>query len=280
MIEESSTEAPALESVSASVEYDKIRAINWSTLKYMAVSPRMYKWRLEHPEPPKTAFVFGGAVHTLILEPERFDERYAECDVVRNAKHEKYKAWLAEHPDAAALTPHEVKRIRACAAAIMEHKIAGALFKNGRREEALTWTDAATGLACKGRLDFIRPDFLVDLKTARDPAPGHFVRAASNYGYLAQVALYHDGAIAERRLDGRERPYIVAAKSGDDHDVVAFQVTAAALEYGRAFYRGLLQRLLQCTEANFWPGVAPELQELGISPYASEPFAIESGEDF
>lgn len=266
--------------MSSHQSYDDIKAINWSTLKYMAVSPSMYRWRLEHPEPRKPAFVFGGAVHTLVLEPEFFDERYAECDMVRNAKHEKYKTWLADHPGVEALTPPEIARVRATAEAVLKHRIAGQLLTGGRREEAVTWTDAATGLACKGRLDYIRPDFLIDLKTARDVAPPKFERAAANYGYLAQTAFYHDGGVASRRIDGLEPPYIIAAKGTDDNDVAVFRLEPEALDYGRAFYRGLLERLLQCTEAAYWPGVAPELQPLRLSPWASEPFAIESGEDF
>lgn len=257
--------------------YETIKAINWSSLKHMSVSPLMYRWRLEHPEARKPAFVFGGAVHCLILEPEKFHDRYAVFDGTRRGP--DWEAWQAEHPGKESLKPKEMKRVRAVAAAVLGDRVAGPLLEGGRREEALTWTDEATGLLCKGRLDYIRPDFLIDLKTTRDCSPLKFTRAATDYGYAAQVAFYHDGAVAKKLIDGRQRPYIIAPKHVDDHDVATYQLDSAALLTGRFIYRSLLQRLVQCTEAGYWPGVAPELQTLTLPPWAADRFVLQVDDD-
>lgn len=259
----------AVPTPSGPTPYSEIKAINWSSLKHMATSPLLYKYRLEHPEPRKPAFTFGGAVHTLVLEPELFDARYAECDVVRNAKHEKYQAWLAAHPGAEALTPYDMKRIRAMAKAVLEDKTAGQFVRGGRREEVVTWTDEATGLACKGRLDYIRPEGFLELKTAHDPAPRKFTSDAFNFGYVAQTAFYHDGAIAARLIDGRELPHIIPVGKSAPHHVVTYQLAQAALEAGRAQVRKLLEMLVACTEANYWPGIAPGVQELSLPSWAT-----------
>jgi hypothetical protein len=251
------------------MNYADIKAVNWSSLKHMAVSPLLYRYRLEHPESRKPAFTFGGAVHTLVLEPEYFDARYAECDVVRNAKHEKFKAWMEEHAGAEAMTPHEMKCIRAMATAVLDDRTAGPLVRGGRREEVVTWTDEVTGLACKGRLDYIRPECFLELKTARDCEPRKFERAAFEYGYVAQTAFYHDGGIAARLIDGRELPIVVAVGKTAPHHVVTFRLKQETLEAGRAQYRKLLQRLVECTEAKVWPGIAPGMQELGLPPWAN-----------
>jgi hypothetical protein len=99
-----------------------------------------------------------------------------------------------------------------------------------------------------------------------DARPGAAqVRArAADYGYAAQLAFYHDGAVQNRLIDGSQRPYIIAPQKSEPYDVVVFQLKPETLEAGRAIYRALLQRLVECTEANYWPGVAPELQELGL----------------
>ena len=55
-------------------DYARVPGIRWSSLKYMSVSPRMYRYRLTHPEPRKRAWVIGGAIHCMVLEPDTFDE--------------------------------------------------------------------------------------------------------------------------------------------------------------------------------------------------------------
>lgn len=262
------------------VDYEAIKAINFSTLKHMAVSPLMYRWRLDHPEPDKDCFRFGGAGHCAIFEPEKFEQRFAVFDGVRNDKHEKYQTWKAEHPGADALKPEEMERVLAVAQAVRNHRVAGPLLRGGRAEEILTWDDEVTGLACKGRLDYIRPDCVIDLKTTRDPAPRKFERASGDYCYAAQAAFYHDGAVRNHLIDGKERPFIIAPQNDEPFDVAVFQLKPETLEYGRALYRSWLARLLECTEAAYWPGVAPELQELGISPWAAEPYTVAPNEEF
>lgn len=246
--------------------YADIAAVNWSSLKHMGVSPLHYQYRQRVPEARKPSFVFGGAVHTSLLEPELFDSRYAVFDGVRRGK--EWERWQEEHPGCESLKPAEKTRVVETVLSIQEHAEAARLLSHGRREEVLTWTDEATGLACKGRLDWIRPDLIVDLKTTRNPAPEKFARATVEYGYAAQCAFYHDGAVQQRRIPGDQRPYIIAAKTNEDYDVVVFQLTEAALAVGRSIYRRLLRQLVQCMEANYWPGIAPGVQQLDVPPWA------------
>jgi hypothetical protein len=249
-------------------EYDALPAINWSSLKHIGVSPFDYQWHRQHPVPRKPAFIFGGAVHCAILEPEKFDARYAVFDGTRNAKHKEWQAWQAEHPGVESLKSHELARVKAIAKSVMDHRVAKELLKGGRREEPQTWVDEATGLACKGRFDYVRPEFVLDLKSSHNPAPARFERDALAYGYGGQVAFYHDGATRLRLIDGRTRPFIIAVQSKAPFHVVAFQLEPETLEAGRALYRSLLRRLIECTEANYWPGLAPELQPLRLPPWA------------
>jgi hypothetical protein len=197
----------------AVTKYDDIKAVNWSSLKNIGVSPLLYKYRLTNPEPQKDAFRLGGAAHTAILEPEKFDARYAVYDGPRTGEGSRTqrKAWREALSDGVEeLSPDELANARAMAAAVRSHRIAGSLLRGGRREEVVTWVDPITGLACKGRLDYLRPDLLIDLKGTRHPSPSRFPRDAYSYGYLAQAAWYHDGAVAARLIDGRQRPYIIA----------------------------------------------------------------------
>lgn len=291
------------------LDYGAVKAVNWSSLKHMSVSPRMFRYRLTHPEPRKPAWVLGGAIHCIVIEPEKFADRYVTLDaetidaVAPGRGLKEGKALVEEHPEwgTAAMTSAEyqaacvalafpgkeqlTERQRAiCIAArdaVREHRTARELLRGGCAEEVVTWTDGYTGLAAKGRIDYLRPDLVIDLKSSRDPTPAKFERDAVNYGYAAQVAFYHDGARAAKRITGDRRPCVIAVRTKDDFDVAAFQLTQEALDTGRAIYRSLLQRVAECTQADYWPGVAPELRDLNLPPWAvSETITSEASEDF
>jgi hypothetical protein len=261
--------------------YEVIRALNWSSLKHMAVSPRLYRHRLANPEGRKRSFVLGGAGHCEVLEPELFDARYAEW-TGKQRRGKAWEAWREENPGKISLSPGELRRVRAVGAAVREDGLARELLRGGRREEIVTWEFTVGGVVvpCKGRMDYLRPDFLIDLKLTRDPVPSRFERDAYNYGYLAQAAWYHDGAVAARLIDGRERPFIIAAKNCDDFDVVSYQLTEEALSVGRSIYQRLLRRLVECEAADFWPGCAPGLQPLRAPEWAvAQTMALEHEEE-
>lgn len=247
--------------------YDKIKAVNWSTLKCLATSPMLYRYRLEHPEPSKPSYALGNAVHTLALEPQQFHLRYAEFDGTRRGK--SWDDWQDEHPGQQSLKPDEMAEVRVMADRILTHRVAARVLSGGRREEVTTWTDAGTGLACKGRLDYTRPDRIADLKTTRAIAPRDFSRAVASYMYHGQLAFYHDGAIAAGKIPSdAPAPWIVAAQNMEPYDVAVYAMSDAALWAGRQLYRSLLEKLVACTEADMWPGIAPDEIVLDVPSWA------------
>jgi hypothetical protein len=49
---------------------------------------------------------------------------------------------------------------------IYVHPIAGRLLRGGQAEKTLIWRDEATGVLCRAKADYLRPDGIVDVKTA------------------------------------------------------------------------------------------------------------------
>ncbi len=289
-------------------EYAKASGVNWSSLRYMSVSPRMFKHRLKNPEPRKASWVLGGAIHCIVLEPEKFADRYVTLDdetieVCAPSRGSKAgKLLVEEHPEFATALMSSGEYQAACVAlaypgkealsakqretaltagdAVREHRTAREMLRGGCAEDVLTWTDEFSGLVCKGRLDYLRPDLVIDLKSSRDPSPSKFERDAANYGYAAQVAFYYDGARAAKRMTGSNRPVIIAVRAKDDFDVACFRLSDEALDTGRTIYRTLLQRLAECTAADYFPGVAPEVRTLELPPWAISNAIDQPSEDF
>jgi hypothetical protein len=250
------------------VNYESIKALNWSSLKNIHDSPKHYKYWTEHKKPAKAAYALGSAVHVKVLEPEKFDSQYALCGMVRNENHEKFQAWMDEHPGCVAISPKEMEIVEQTAKSLREHRIAGPILAKCRKEESITWVDPLTGYACKGRVDGITPSYIADLKTARDIVRGKFQRDAAGYLYHGQVAWYHDGSVTAGKIDGSEPPYVIAVETEAPFDVIVCQMTPEELTAGRVFYRQLLGRLRACIETDTWPGAYPDVEPLDLPHWA------------
>lgn len=115
---------------------------------------------------PQAALDFGTAFHTLMLEPQRFDP-------VANLGFMPILNWMKESVEADAEL--------VC------------LLQNSDRETVRQWTDPATGLLCKGKLDAValpRRRHLIDMKTTSCRTRAAFIDSCLEYDYDRQAAFY------------------------------------------------------------------------------------------
>jgi hypothetical protein len=257
-------------------QYAAIDAARHSQLKEMAVSPKRYRWALDHPREDTDAFRWGRLVHTAALEPHLLTDTYVAGEhgigpdfTIWEGAQRRGKAWdafQAEHDGRPILTIKKfgelvALREKAALVASVLHSdpIAGPMLAAGHREGAVVWVDERTGLRCKARFDtaFLTKDgHLADLKTsARGVDPRGFGRTAASFAYHQQLSFYADGIAA---VTGGLRPpvSIIAVESAEPHDVVVYDLDEQTLDLGRQSYHELLVRLEACQRANLWPGVA------------------------
>lgn len=274
-------------------EYTAIKAVNWSSLKHLHTSPMAFQYNLRNPEPETEARALGTALHCAILEPLVFRQRYTtmpdfgDLRAVEGrttkeegkANKERRNQWLAEHEGVEVLTAEDSERIGNMSAAVRGHRAALAAIQ-GATEQVVTWKDALTGLACKSRQDVIN-DGVCDVKTAVDVSPRAFGFAAAKYLYHGQLAFYHDGLIASGRMSPKRLPLLVAIQNRAPWDVAVYNMQSEHIEAGRLLYQRLLRRLVECSAADWWPGVAPEIMPLQLPGWAinAETTSLES-EDF
>ena len=154
-----------------------------------------------------------------------------------------------------------------CANAVRKHPISWRHLSGGFKELTLTWTDPATGLPCKGRLDHTSTH-LVDLKTAARVSRRQFASAAATLGYHGQLAYYMDGLHANG-IEVHHEPILIVVQSEPPHDVIAYRVPGNVIEQGRTEYQRLLEKLRDCLDSGSWPGVAPDdLETFELPAYA------------
>lgn len=235
--------------------YHRQPGLSSTGAKRILRSPAHFRWEQDHPE-EKAAYDFGHVVHGLVLgaglEVVKIDTDDWRTKAAKDARAEAHAAGKVP------LLAKDHRRAMDAAAAVRAHPIAGALFTGGRAEVSMFWTDAATGVACRGRLDYLREvgrPLFVDLKTTADADPRTFGRTAANLGYDVQTDWYRGGYEA---ITGESLPFLhVLVEVEAPHAVSVVQLDDEALRIGAMKAARAREIYRDCTEADAWPGYDP-----------------------
>ena len=248
-------------------EYLKIDAVNWSTLKAGRSSPLHYQHRVTHPLEDSTRLAMGRAAHTAVFEPDRFLLDYALFAGPRRAGKE-WDACCAANKGRTILKADEYRECLAIRDAVRNHPVAGVLLAPpGEAEKVLTWTDEATGLRCKARLDWYRSALLCDLKTTGDIEERLFAATVARMGYHGQMAFYRAGLIANG-LPAPTPPRFIAAEATPPHDVAVYKLDDDGLYLGEQECARLLGMVAESRAKQEWPGRYPEERTLPLPAWA------------
>lgn len=252
-------------------EYQQWEAVNNSLLRVIIEkSPLHAKEYQENPPEPTPAFFFGSALHTRLLEPGIFPERYIVAPKVDRRTKEGKAKWAAFEVTAEGkeiLTDDDYAVIQAIAARIAEHRVS-AFIRGGEAEVCIVWDDAKTGLRCKARLDYVHRQqaFQIDVKSTRDASPDGFAKALWNYGYYQQAAWYFDGWKA---LTGDEGAFVfLAAEKDPPYAAAAYEMHEDVITAGRKAYEGAIAIYKQCEESGVWPSYSDSVEMMNLPPWA------------
>jgi hypothetical protein len=270
-------------------QYKSIEAINKSSLDYLEWSPKHLYLKCLDPErksdEPTPAMKLGSALHSMILEPVAFFDRYiVEPDnpprrptsAQRSAKKPSEETITAiefwDNFDSAArgreiLTTDQWEMCKKANLAVRAAPASKILLSTGKPEVTLVWRDLETEVLCKARVDWYKPGVVLDLKSTRSAAPADFGKQVAQLNWHVQAAFYLDGI---RALTGQDHIFVFAALEKDeDHPHAAFYyANEMVVERGREIYRKRLGQYAECLKNNDWPGYPDELTELTFPAWA------------
>ena len=242
-------------------DYCAIPAVNWSHLKHMADPdgcPEEYLWHQTHQDEDTEAKALGRAIHVAVLEPDDFPRRYTlwnPKDGTRATNAYKAFAAASEAAGLEVLLKPDYDKCLAVRDAVHAHPVAAGLLTGGQSEVTITWTDPATGLPCKARLDYLRPDMLVDLKSTVSINNRLFGIKVAKMKHHCQLAHYHNGLGLTADVAANPGPVkIIAVKQKPPHVVSVVNVPDDALYAGEQEVAELLARVRSCTDSGVWPG--------------------------
>ena len=244
-------------------DYSLVAGVNISSLLMIGKSPKHYQDYVERGGRETRAMSLGTAAHAAVLEPMRFQTDFAVwTDTKANGTMAartgpKWEAFVADHAGQSIVTPKEYEGAAAISRAVQKDPLAMHYLHTGSPEVTLQWTDEATGIQCKGRIDWncnLAPSTIVDLKTARDVSSWGFCGSASKLDYHTRMAWYADGY--ETITGHTPNVVVVAIESSKPHDIVCYLMDQdPELNTGRDEYRKLLDRLSECLSSDVWPGI-------------------------
>lgn len=181
-------------------EFLKKRPLSYSSLKQFKKSPKHYIHYLTEPRAHSAAFTLGSAIDCLLLEPDKFEDRFIVTTMYKGtgsvSLNKELKA-QAEAEGKQILSPDDEALARQCIKSVLEHGMASELIQN-RNAVQKKLTFRYKGLPFVGYQDFasqlvrgeIIKKIVVDLKSAQSADPKDFMRDVAKWGYPLQAATY------------------------------------------------------------------------------------------
>ena len=247
-------------------EYLADEAIDYSGLRIFAKSPFQYKYQKERLTESSLSQLQGSALHCLILEGEEaFAARYGASSAPRNGTKARI-AWDQDNPQAIPLSPKIWDEVHAQKEAFYKNasNTIRNLLEGGTAEISIFWQDPQTGLSCKARPDYLRPDdIIVDLKTTQAGDPNGFRHEIYKYKYYWQAAFYLRGLTCAYKEAGSNRKakrfIFVTVEKTPPYEVGAYEIDQEFIGRGQAEIDQALSNYKECLENNIWPGYAEKI---------------------
>ncbi len=245
--------------------YHRGPGISSSSLKEILRSPAHYEERRANPS-GSAAMRLGSIVHTLMLEPHKFETDYAVADCATSGAKIFAITQLA-NPGKTVVCRNEAEDGAAVAKAIRANALASHVLcaPSGHCEVSTYWIDDETGILCKARADRLIAGVIVDLKTTGDARFQKFQRSAVDFKYHLSAAFYVDGFT---KTFGKEHTFAwVVAETERPHGIAFYGADEALIETGRAEYKLALRAYKEHSETHFVSSYPESFVSLSLPGY-------------
>ncbi len=245
------------------MDYYEIDAVNFSTVKHAAKSALHYHHAETTPEEDTAGRLLGRLTHCAVFEPDELLRRYVVWDG-GDRRGKAFAAFAEQNADKGIIKPAEYAAALAQRDAVRRHPVAGPILATGRAEVVLEWTDEATGLRCKGRIDFLSESVPceIDMKGTRTCEKRQFGAEVGRNLWHVQQAMYRRGMRATLGLDLPMK--ILAVEYAPPFDCAVFGVDEDALWAADQKLSDLLAIVAAGRFSGQWAGRYSEEQALEL----------------
>jgi exodeoxyribonuclease VIII len=227
--------------------YHKAQGVSRSQLMRLAKSPKHMMHYQSQDETDTESTIIGSAVHTMLLEPELYNQLYAVApNVNRRTKDGKimWENYIKINQGKRLLSAKQYETIKSTVDALTSNPIISMLLVNASFiEKSIFFTHDNTGIQCKSRTDFVAGKASVDLKTTNDASYRAFQHSASKYGYLLQAAMTQK---ALHSIDIKTQHHvIIAVEPTPPYFIAVYRLDELAIQAGYRKFDRLMMRYQQ-----------------------------------
>ena len=246
-------------------------------------TPADLKYKKDHPElyEPTDAMMIGQAFHTLVLEPAKFNSRFAVLPREINLRTKDGQQERDRLVSSGKLLIREAQLddVKQMVLSTQNHPMAGPLLSRmgAVYESSIYWQDRQTKLLLKCKPDILIQNFgfdgnkyniIVDLKKcgAGKANPKQFPREIYKYLYHQQAAMYLDGVSTAygRRF---EIFMFITCEDSPPYKCAVYMCDREMIDKGHELYRRNLSIYNECIKQGIWPGYEDELITVSLPPW-------------
>lgn len=281
-----------------------------TTLKILSEKTKAHMdYHLKQPNEYTDATLTGQVVHTLAMEPEKFDLEFAvrPLDLKRpsitqfKAKNpsdttlkqiEAWQNWQRKLDKRTEVTAEIHEKALKMATKLRQHPQVGKFLKEGVAEQSIyywynpeSWDDNNDyRIMCRVRPDWIIPGHscLFDIKTTRDASFSGFMRQAKKLSYHMSAAMYLDGVnrcrefLAFAKVIAFTQFVWICVENEPPYEVASYELTEKDREEGQQLYHALVRKLDQYNRSDWqgygdWDGtrISPAARLTDLPPYGN-----------
>tara|TARA_R110000803_G_scaffold21548_3_gene54241 strand:- start:7396 stop:8115 length:720 start_codon:yes stop_codon:yes gene_type:complete len=229
---------------------NKLTQLSYSSLKAFMKSPAHFLAYKNKEFVESSSMRLGTAVHSALLEPDKFRAIYDVTDLRKNTK--AYKEMVALNPDKIYLNNSDWRSIQ---------EIKRRFKQNGEASDLLSLCDireqevkgVIKGTPFRGFVDAMSRDgnIILDIKTTQDASPEGFGKSVYNFAYHLQAAIY-------KEITGAQQFYIIAIENTSPYNVCIYGLSQDALDSGYSVMQNGIEKF------NLWDGKETGYTNYGI----------------
>lgn len=226
--------------------YHSRSEISKSSIDLFMKSPYHYKHRDELRKESK-AFELGSAVHTLVLEPHKFESEYIVQKIDKRTVAGRELVKEAIEKRKTILSPEDYEIALEMSKSVLSSKV-GKLLGGGIAEAS--YFSEIDGIGVRCRPDYYNEDLgiIIDLKTTVDASPSEFAKSCGKFNYHIQDAFYTD---VMNSLGKKVSTFLfIGVEKTAPYMVGAYVLSDVDKDLGREQYKKVIEKIKICEGNN------------------------------
>ena len=249
-------------------DYRASPGMNQSLLKHFLKCPAAYKQALEWEalQAKRSHHLeLGQLIHLLILEgQEAFEEKVTQLpDLNPRTKLFRETKKELEATGKIIVNSKDLDLIYGIWKSMKADPIASKIL-NGGKAEIVCFAKHPLGITMKGKIDYVKDDLIIDLKTTTSAEESDFNKSARAYNYDFQAAYYLDLLNLAIGMDRFHKYAILAVEKTPPFLFNYFVIDPKDIELARLQYEGFIRTYIKCKADNDYPGYEPRFKSLNF----------------